>query len=506
MAAQTLAAAAALVSFAVHGNRIELKLGQGAAELMWVTHSTFRFRHSLDGPLAQVTWADKEQVGVRAVETPATVTFSSRFLQVSVQKRGLLVKVRKPDGKPLATDLTEARPGAGGGVEWERAAGPGDRFYGLGARTAINLDLRGQVVRATAPLLVSSAGYGEYHNASGAYTFDLAAGRPDRYRIQAPAVDYYLFYGPTPKEIFEEAAITRTAVTATPVADARTGSWDTLRDLLPRMVHASLSGILMPLFDMTPYANAPPPLAERARQLAQISPGLVPEKAALTPLRRRLLTFFETYAEEARDRGFPFFHPLPFQFPEDAEAARHGDEFLLGDEMLVAPFYTPAGSRQVYLPRGIWTNMETGEAVPGRKTVSVESRSLPMFARNGTIVPLDALRPDEPMLLHYYPSLAAEFFLLEAEIGDWSQVHAAPAADIMRLEIESKVDRLYEWVVHHAARPQRVEFEERRYAEVQTPAALQDGTWYYDAAAGDLHVRVLAAAGRDVITNLISPQ
>jgi hypothetical protein len=506
MLAQSLAATATLLSFALHGNRIELKLNQGAAELVWVTQSTFRFRHSLDAPLAQMTWADKENVGVRAVETPGDITFESKFLRVSIQRRGLLVKVRKYDGTLLTGDLTEARPRDGGGVEWEISAGQSESFFGLGPRADVNFDLRGKVIRTSNPMLVSSAGYGEYHSAPGSYTFDLAVGKADRFRIQAPSVDYYFFYGPSMKQIFEEAALTRSAVTPIPLAEVRTGSWDTLREQVTRMMHASISAMLLPVFDLTPYENAPSLLAERARQLGQISPGATPEKAVLTDFRRQLLTFFATYAEEARDRGFPFFHPLPFQFPEDPEAVRHADEFLLGDEMLVAPICTPAGSRQVYLPRGIWTNMETDEVTPGRKTIMVRSKSLPLFARNGTIVPLDSIRKGEPMMLHYYPSLGAEFFLLETEIGDWSQVHAAPAADILRLEIESKVDRLYQWVVHHVPRPQRVEFEQRRYAEVKSPSALKDGTWYYDTAARNLQVRVFASAGSDVITNLITPE
>src|SRR5215475_4093542 len=162
MLAQSLAATATLLSFALHGNRIELKLNQGAAELVWVTQSTFRFRHSLDAPLAQMTWADKENVGVRAVETPGDITFESKFLRVSIQRRGLLVKVRKYDGTLVTGDLTEARPRDGGGVEWESSAGQSESFFGLGPRTDVNFDLRGRVIRTSNPMLVSSAGYGEY--------------------------------------------------------------------------------------------------------------------------------------------------------------------------------------------------------------------------------------------------------------------------------------------------------------------------------------------------------
>ena len=87
-------------------------------------------------------------------------------------------------------------------------------------------------------------------------------------------------------------------------------------------------------------------------------------------------------------------HPLPLQFPDDRECALHADEFLLGDEMLIAPIYEPGDRRSVYLPRGIWTNLETNEVTPGPRTITVETKSLPVFARNGAIVPLDSPRRD----------------------------------------------------------------------------------------------------------------
>ena len=52
------------------------------------------------------------------------------------------------------------------------------------------------------PFLVSTAGYGEYHPGAGTYHFDFTDDK--RYRIQGPEIDYYFYYGPTPKEIFEE--------------------------------------------------------------------------------------------------------------------------------------------------------------------------------------------------------------------------------------------------------------------------------------------------------------
>ena len=122
-----------------------------------------------------------------------------------------------------------------------------------------------------------------------------------------------------------------------------------------------------------------------------------------------------------------------------------------------------------------------------------------VFARNGAIVPLDIAAG---MALHYFPKAGGEFFLLEGDIADYSQVHAAPALDIMRLQIESKKDRDYQWVVHHVERPASVEFGGRQYREVAAFGELADRTWFHDAARKNLHVKVKVQAGEDCIINL----
>jgi hypothetical protein len=61
----------------------------------------------------------------------------------------------------------------------------------------LELGLRGKAMRAEVPLLISTAEYGEYHPGFGSYRFDFTA--PGRYRITAPGIDYYFYYGPTPK-------------------------------------------------------------------------------------------------------------------------------------------------------------------------------------------------------------------------------------------------------------------------------------------------------------------
>jgi hypothetical protein len=105
------------------------------------------------------------------------------------------------------------------------------------------------------------------------------------------------------------------------------------------------------------------------------------------------------------------------------------------------------------------------------------------------------------MALHYFPKAGGEFFLLEGDAADYTQVHAAPALDFMRLQIESKKDRDYQWVLHHVDKPSTVGFEGKAYRQVEG-GELADRTWWYDARARNLQVRVTVKAGEDCIVNV----
>ncbi|MCU1235364.1 MAG: glycoside hydrolase, family 31 [Candidatus Solibacter sp.] len=496
MPPQALAAIATLLSFAPHGNRVELRLDHGSAELVWLTPSTFHFRRVLDGALRPAEEATREPVVVQTEDGGREVRIRSRLLEVTIVKQGVLVRVRRINGATLMTDLTAPRSEAGG-VVWERQMTAESDYFGLGPRTDPTLSARGKSLAADVPLLLSTAGYGEFHPGGGTYHFDFT--QPDRYRIQGPEIDYYFYYGPTPKEIFEEHNGQPSHAEPWTVNSDRFGSWASLKASLLRIVEGAMSAANAPMLNLAPYNNAPPELLARARQLGSLVARVSPGTVGLSGFRKQLDTFYGSYIAELQDRGFPIWHPLPFQVPDDPEGARHPDEFLLGDEMLIAPICEPGDKRSVYLPRGIWTNLETNETTQGPKTITVETKSLPVFARNGALIPLTSTNG---MALHYFPKLGGEFFLLEGDIADYSQVHAAPALDITRLEIESKKDRDYQWVVHHADKPASVGFDTKQYREVSRLETLADDCWFYDAAQKNLHVRVKVKAGEDCIINL----
>ena len=122
-----------------------------------------------------------------------------------------------------------------------------------------------------------------------------------------------------------------------------------------------------------------------------------------------------------------------------------------------------------------------------------------MFARNGSLFPLSAVGKME---LHYFPSLGGEFFLWEPDEDDNSQFHAAPAGEFLRVEVESKLTRTYEWVLHHTKAPKDVAEESGAYTKANTMTERRAGAWWHDDDRDDLHILMHVEAGTDRIVNV----
>jgi len=534
------AAVLALGSVLTAGARAQTKgrtvfeLDGPRAVIEWVTDSTFRFCRAWEGgscdPL-DVHGPSKAKVERTDGETK--VTFRTDDLEVEIQKSGLRLRVLSRDGKILLAEAHESRR-AGMGIEAAFVSQPEQKYYGLGIRSDASANLRGRSVETSRPFLISSLGYGLYYTTPGLYRFDLGEMVPQLLRLSfrgLPRLEYWFHYGPTVKAIYEEhlevvppRAYARFDLMhreelperAVLLPQAEDASWRLLEDSVRAVVHASLSGILNPAFDVGPFAAASPELFQRAMQLASVLPlicnsrsgTLGRDKEAVQErwltLRKRLIPFFLTYVEEARSRGLPMIHPMMMQFPTDEAGQDLTDQFMVGDELLAAPIFTPGGRRKVYLPMGQWTEWHSNRRFAGRQVIEVEAPEdvLPLFARNGSIVPLDGVTAGERMELHYFPRLAAELFLYEPELMRYSQMHAAPALDLLRLEIDSKAERSYEWVVHHAPRPAAVTAGDVVFEEAKDRQRLHPGSWYFDAGRQNVHVAVRTARGERLIVHL----
>jgi hypothetical protein len=378
-----------------------------------------------------------------------------------------------------------------------------DRLFGLRGGGQGKLNLHGEKLLRGNGFFFTSNGYGLFMLAPALCAFDFSEGIVEAQG--AKEIEFVFYYGPSPKEILERHTMVtgrENGVSSERVIDGWTG----VEDLVRVLNEESFSAVLHPEIDVSVASRAPDDVRLRVADLVALVPGVRGVDGGDRTLQVALAPYLATYKQETLDRGYPLIRPLAMEYPRDGGMDQRADLFLMGDELLVAPVIKDAEQRRVDLPRGSWTDLRTNVEYQGRRVVDVDAPAgaVPVFARNGSVVPMTFAARPGVMELHYFPSLAGEFFLWELELGDNSQFHAAPAGDDVRVEIETKVSRTYEWVLHHADAPKDVAEETGSYLRVESRAELREGTWWHDDERNDLYIVVQAEAGSDRVVNVVS--
>jgi alpha-glucosidase (family GH31 glycosyl hydrolase) len=137
-------------------------------------------------------------------------------------------------------------------------------------------------------------------------------------------------------------------------------------------------------------------------------------------LRYRMLPYLYSTVRECTLTGLPVMRALWLHYPDDPKAVQCRDEYLWGRDILVAPVLEKgAGSRKVYLPRGVWYDFWTHEKVEGDLIRTVDIETIPLYLRAGTILPLGPVKQyaaeqvDQPLAISIYPGADASFLLYE---------------------------------------------------------------------------------------------
>ena len=130
-------------------------------------------------------------------------------------------------------------------------------------------------------------------------------------------------------------------------------------------------------------------------------------------LRYRLMPYLYASFLHAVETGAPVQRPLVFDHQDDPIVTDLDDQYLLGNDLLVAPVTKPgATARQVYLPRGLWYDWHTGEAHAGGRYVVAETPMdrIPLYARGGAVVPMWGTAPSSTAD-HHPTSVELHLFL-----------------------------------------------------------------------------------------------
>ena len=146
-------------------------------------------------------------------------------------------------------------------------------------------------------------------------------------------------------------------------------------------------------------------------------------------LRYALMPYIYTAARQAYDTGVSLCRPLYYEWPEVNNAYLFEDEYMFGDDILVAPVVTKPESdgmtaRRTWLPEGRWFDVCRNKVVEGNRTFTdrYAMEEIPYFFRAGSVIvnnpPMMNLstRPDR-LILKVVPGGNGRTLLYEDE-GD----------------------------------------------------------------------------------------
>lgn len=110
-------------------------------------------------------------------------------------------------------------------------------------------------------------------------------------------------------------------------------------------------------------------------------------------LRYALFPYIYTSAREAYDTGVSICRPLYYDYPEVSDAYKYEDEYMFGDDILVAPIVKRADTdktveRTVWLPEGKWWNVCRAKLMDGNTSFSdtYGQEDIPYFYKAGSII------------------------------------------------------------------------------------------------------------------------
>lgn len=129
-------------------------------------------------------------------------------------------------------------------------------------------------------------------------------------------------------------------------------------------------------------------------------------------LHLALLPVFRRYGREAAGGGLPLLRMMPLAFPEiDWKGVNDWDQqYMLGDDILVAPVAFYGNTRAVYLPHGDWYDVLAGEWVagPAWRIHDVALDKVPVFIRRDAQFLLSTDEKNRRAILLHFPQPSGE--------------------------------------------------------------------------------------------------
>jgi alpha-glucosidase (family GH31 glycosyl hydrolase) len=110
--------------------------------------------------------------------------------------------------------------------------------------------------------------------------------------------------------------------------------------------------------------------------------------------RENLLNYIYNAASAAHESGIPIIRSMAVAFPGEQPLAAVRDQYMFGEDLLVAPVIDEHNSRTILFPSGLWTDLWDGKTVSGPVSLkrSVPLERIPVYLRQGAVLPVQLNR------------------------------------------------------------------------------------------------------------------
>ncbi|MBB3186536.1 TIM-barrel domain-containing protein [Microbacter margulisiae] len=229
-------------------------------------------------------------------------------------------------------------------------------------------------------------------------------------------------------------------------------------------------------------------------------------------LREQLIPYLYTYTRIAYEKALPIVRPLYLTYPNLPEAYKHSNEYLFGNDFLVAPITDSLNVSSIYFPPGKWIDYFTGKTYIGGQSISdtCSLTTMPLFVKEGAIIPMQramsysAQRKLDTLMLDIYGPRNGRFNLYEDDGMSLSYKHNAFAWTTIRFTGNAKkgyniiIDpakgvfegqlpkRAYIISVHGLSKPVHVSLNGKLLPSVQSP----QGNWTWNSQEAILSISV----------------
>ncbi len=171
------------------------------------------------------------------------------------------------------------------------------------------------------------------------------------------------------------------------------------------------------------------------REVWNIAPETHPAYMSITwyhRLRYFLMPYIYSLAAKVHFDDYTMMRGLAMDFPNDTRLNDIGDQWMFGPALMACPVSEyKARSRNVVFPQGGWYDLYSGKYIKGGQTLTVEApyERIPVFAREGSILPLGPLmwwtdeKPADLIHILVYEGADGQFTLYEDEGTNYNYEH-----------------------------------------------------------------------------------